>query len=209
MAKAKKSPVSPKVIIIIVIAIVALGLVAFFMMGKYKMAGGLSGSNAVTSIKDALTKSVSLKCEYTDPQNNKSVYFIKNGAIRADMIDSNPENSGSMILKDKKLYTWKDKEGYVMTLPEIKDAEGNVTSDSTQADDLIKDIEDYKDNCKPTVVSDSQFTPPSDVTFADMSKMMDGGSQMNEQDVNRMMQQYQDTGETERNQESSESTNEY
>lgn len=37
---------------------------------------------------------------------------------------------------------------------------------------MMASMEKYKDSCKPAVVADSEFTPPTDVTFQDMSKMM-------------------------------------
>ncbi len=190
MAAAKKG-FPPIVIILIVVGVVVVAAGAFFMMNKGNMGSMMSGSNAVTSIKDALTKSVSLECEYTDAQNVKAKYFIKNGAIRADMESSDPEQTGSMIMKDKAIYSWKGKEGFVMHLPESKDEGESIDSkESSEADDVIKDLEAYKDKCKPSVVSDSLFNPPSDVDFQDMSKMMNQ-SGMSDEELNEMMKQYQ------------------
>ncbi len=189
MATAKKG-FPPIVIVLIVVGVIVVAVGGFFMMNKDKMGSMMSGSNAVTSIKDALTKSVSLECEYVDAQNVKSKYYIKNGAIRADMESSDPEQTGSMIMKDRKIYSWKGKEGFMMEIPESKDEGDSMNSkESNEADNLIKDLEEYKDKCKPSVVSDSLFTPPAEVEFQDMSKMMQG-SGMSEDELNKMMEQY-------------------
>lgn len=197
MAAKKKSPIIP---IIIVIAILALAGLAWFMMkGKSSMMGGSAKGSAFSSIKDALTKSVSLKCEF-DENGTHTITYIKNGAIRADMTNPNPEQSGSMIMKEKKMYFWKDKEGYVMEVPDYKDTEEvKDTEKPSQSDDFMKELEAYKDKCNADVVSDSLFNPPSDVTFSDMSQMMPSGmpkvdenGQMNEEEVKKYMQQYQD-----------------
>jgi hypothetical protein len=191
MATAKKG-FPPIVIVLIVVGVLVVAAGAFFMLNKGKMMGSsMMGGNAFTSIKDALTKSVSLECEYTDAQNVKSKYFIKNGAIRADMESSDPEQTGSMIMKDRKIYSWKGKEGFMMEIPEAKDDDQAMENDkSNEADNIIKDLEEYKDKCKASVVSDSLFTPPADVDFQDMSKMMNGNG-MSEEDVKKMMEQYQ------------------
>jgi hypothetical protein len=78
MATAKKG-FPPIVIVLIVVGVLVVAAGAFFMLNKGKMMGSsMMGGNAFTSIKDALTKSVSLECEYTDgryqllPERNKT-----------------------------------------------------------------------------------------------------------------------------------------
>lgn len=186
MAKSSKK-FSPIVIVLILAVAAVIGVGAFMLMGGNKVKNGSSqgGENAFTSIRDALSKSVSLECEMTDNEGRMTKAYIKNGAVRADVTDPNPENSGSMIMKDKTLYTWQNGEGVMMSLPE-GDYEANA--EPNQGDSLIDDLEQYKNYCKPGVVSDSLFTPPSDVTFTDFSNMMEG--KMDEDTVKKMMEQY-------------------
>ena len=194
MATKKKSPILP---IIIVVALLALAGIGWYLMKGKGTMGSNSAGSAFSSIKDALSKSVSLKCEF-DENGTHTVTYIKNGAIRADMTNPNPEQSGSMIMKEKKMYFWNEKEGYVMEIPDYKDVEVTESEKPSQSEDFMKELETYKDKCKADVVSDSLFTPPSDVTFSDMSQMMPSGmpkvdenGQMSEEDVQKYMQQYQ------------------
>lgn len=202
MAKNKNSK---NKIIIVVVILILLAVAAFFFLNKNKMAGpNLAGSNnAITSIQDALTKSISLQCEFTDEGGRKTKSYIKNGAVRADITSGNADESGSTIIKDKTVYFWNSKGGFMMTMPDVKTddtvkSEGSGSEES-QGADVIKAMEQFKDSCKTAVVSDSLFIPPSDIKFTDMSKMMPTGTtqtggqapQMNQEQINQYMQQYQ------------------
>lgn len=192
MAAAKKSSLNIKLLIVVIVIILLIGALAVFMMGKKSPGASLmGGNNAFTSIRDALSKSVSLECEYKDPENRVTKAYIKNGAIRVDMTDPDPSNSGSTIIKDKVMHMWSGNKGYTYVIPEVTGEAGKT--ESTQNEDLMKDLEEYKDSCKVAVVSDSLFTTPSDVEFTDMSKMMEtttNPSEMTEEDIKNLMDQY-------------------
>ena len=196
MAKSEKKGF-PKVIAIIVIVLVVAGAAAYFLLGKEKMGSIMQSATPFTSIKDALTKSVSLECEYTDPENRVTKVWIKNGAVRSDMTGSNPEDNGSVIMKDKKLWMWNSQGAFMMTIPDVTPVEGEEAESTNQSDQILKDLEEYKEDCKPAVVGDDKFTPPSDIDFQDMSKMMEGvtvpaqgSSGYSEEEVKKMMEQY-------------------
>ncbi len=185
MAAAKKSSNTPKIIIIVVILLL-LGVGAFFVLGNGKNSMMGSAVNKITSAKDMLTASVSMHCEYEE-NGMKSKVDIKNGAVRVDSAGTDQEQNGSIILKGKKMYMWRGTEGYVYDIPDEVDENGKtVDSQSTQKEDLMKSLEAYKDACKPAVVSDSIFNPPSDVTFSDVSSMM----KQNRGDMMKYQQQY-------------------
>ena len=186
----------PKVIAIIIIVLVASGAAAYFLLGKDKMASVMQSATPFTSIKDALTKSVSLECEYTDPEQRVSKVWIKNGAIRSDMTSPNADDNGSVIMKDKKMWMWNSQGAFMMTIPDVTPAEGESTP-TNQTDEILADLEEYKEDCKPAVVGDDKFTPPADIEFQDMSKMMEGmtvpqgGAEgYSEDEVKKMMEQY-------------------
>ena len=128
------------------------------------------------SIADALSKSLSLSCDFSDEQGRHIVSNIKNGAVRADITAQTAQESGSMIMKDKKIYFWNaQKQGFMMTLPDVTGAPvptGSENKGQATQQDMMNTMEKYKQYCKPAVVADSVFTPPSDVTFTDYSKMM-------------------------------------
>ena len=172
----KKNP-KGMYLIIGVIAVLVLGAAFYFMSSKKSTtgpSGSNSGGNVFTSIKDALSKSVSLECTFSDESGRKTTSYIKNGAIRADIVSTVADESGSVIVKDNKTYFWNNKGGFVMTVEPDKTNSAGGNPAQSQGDSLMKDLEQYKDSCKPSVVSDSLFTPPSDVKFTDFSEMLKG-----------------------------------
>jgi hypothetical protein len=158
------------VIILVVVVVLALAGGGFYFLQMQK-SNPAAGGNAVTSIKDALSQSVSLECTYTDEQGRTAKTYLKNGAIRSDYTGKSMEESGSMIVKDKKMYTWNNqKQGFMMEIPDVTGTPEQTGEMGKQ--DPVAELEKYKQSCKPAVVSDSLFTPPADVTFTDYSQMM-------------------------------------
>ncbi len=167
-----------KIIIGLVVVVILGGGFLYFKKGAAMKLPG-SESTAFTSISDALSKSVSLECSFTDEDGRQTKTYIKNGAVRADYTASVPSESGSMIFKDKTMYSWSgDKQGFKMTIPDAVMEEGKETAEDVQSEgvsgykDILAGMEKFKDSCKPAVVADSVFTPPIDVTFTDYSEMM-------------------------------------
>lgn len=174
----KKSPILLIVVGIVVILLIAMVLPKLQKSDKAVNVGESESksSNAFTSIKDALSKSVSIACTYTDPEGRETKTYIKNGAIRTDV---SGESAGSVIMKDKTMYSWDPakKEGVKMVLdekmmnPEGEKVEG-YNQDWQSPEEAAEALEQYKDNCKAEIVSDSLFVPPTDVKFMDLSEMM-------------------------------------
>lgn len=201
--------------VILAVVIILLLIVAFFFIKKPGTgpAGGAqtTGSNAFTSIKDALSKSLSLECSFTDEQGRQTKSYMKAGAVRTDFTAAKTEDSGSVIIKDKKMWFWNSakKEGMMMEVPDVKSEDlpkvtqpQSTEDNSADPSDIMASLEKFKDSCKPGVVSDSLFTPPSDVKFTDYSQMMKdmqkviptgtqgGAPQFDQSQVEKMMQQY-------------------
>lgn len=117
------------------------------------------------SIKDAMAKSLNVKCEYTTG-TAKTVAYIKGNSIRVDGVIGKTR-TGS-IMKDNKLWSWDvdKKEGVIMPLI------ANQNKQSSQ-EEIIKNLEQQKQFCSVTVVSDSMFIPPTDVKFQDLTKILE------------------------------------
>jgi hypothetical protein len=182
----------PKNVVIAIVVVLVLGAGAAFFFQNQNKSGV---NNAVTSIKDSLSKAVSMECAYTNSAVGESKTYIKNGAIRSDYAGQKADQGGSVILTDKKIYMWQGKEGIVMDIPETTGTPEQAQGQA-QKKDFMADLEKYKDSCKPAVVSDSLFTPPSDVVFQDYSKMMQQnqtppvGAGMTEEQTKQYMEQY-------------------
>jgi len=166
-----------KKIVPVLIILVLLGVGGYFYMNSPKAPIGTannSGStNVFTSIKDALSKSLSLKCVYKDEQGIQTTTYIKGGAVRVAMEGvKEKDQPNSIILKDKKMYMWDEisKTGFTFTMTEPKVTPGKLPETTASKDEsVLAQIEKYKDSCKTEVIADSFFTPPVDVKFQDMS----------------------------------------
>lgn len=178
--------------IILIILLVLLGFGTWYVLAGPKTSSTVTPAatdtktveptqaSVFTSIQDALSKSVSLKCEYTDDSDKKTVTYIKAGAIRTDFAATDPKQSGSMIVKDKKMYFWNGKVGTMMVF-DIEEMTKGITptakksttsAASENATDVISGLEKFKDSCQPAVIADSLFVPPTDVKFTDLSQVM-------------------------------------
>jgi hypothetical protein len=120
-------------------------------------------SGVFGSIKDALAKSLSMQCDYSVGSTKTSVY-IKSGNIRFESANS------VGIFKDNKIWTWNPTTKQGMLIPQ------SVTNRAQQVMDkekLVEDLESQKQFCKVSMVSDSQFEVPADVTFQDLGKLFE------------------------------------
>lgn len=132
--------------------------------------------SVITSVKDALTKKMTLACEFKDETGTSTKSYIKDGAIRVNSNQNGASASNEIIMKDKKMYVWdlKTKQGFVYDIP---DSDSNtlktIGSKVNQSDSYLNMIDKYKDSCKPIAVEDSYFTPPADIKFQDMTNLLE------------------------------------
>ena len=111
-----------KVIVIAIVLFLLLGIGGYIFMGKNANKPAVTQTviepessptpdNSFSTIQEALSKSISLQCDYTDDSGSKVMSYMKNGAIRSDITAKSVKNSGSFIMKDKKMYYWSGKTG--------------------------------------------------------------------------------------------------
>lgn len=130
-----------------------------------------------TSIKDALSKDVTLYCDFNEG-NVSFKSYIKNGAVRVTTSSTEKGQSGDMIMKNNKMYIWDSttKTGFIYDVPEDSES-SNVSVDSssstTGSTNYLGLIDQYKDSCKVTAVEDSLFVEPKDIDFKDMTKFLE------------------------------------
>jgi hypothetical protein len=179
-------------ILLIVVAIALIGAILFFSKNRqsqqsltYQQQSQTETktknqkeekTNVFTSIKDALIRGQSLKCQFTDESGKKTTVYFKKDFVRG-MYNDEKEVMNNFLYRDKKMYTWGDKtkEGMIIAtdtisvVPTIKQTNKN---EQTSTQDYIEQYEKYWQNCKAETVSDTLFTPPSDVQFQNMSDLM-------------------------------------
>ena len=167
--------------IFVIVAVVLLVIVGGISYSRFKNSGNVSvteSKSIFTSVKDALTKNVTLACEFNESESIFKSY-IKNGAVRISTSGDNSTQAGEMIMKDNRMYVWdnKTKEGFVYDIP--KDIDGDAqdigmgSQQVVSSESYLDMIDKYKDSCKVATLDDSFFTPPTDVKFQDMSKFLE------------------------------------
>jgi hypothetical protein len=123
------------------------------------------------SIEDAVTKSIPLKCTYTDASGNGATMYFKNKIIRADAIKKLPTDPlVSEIIKDNKIYIWSESsdQGMLIDLSLIKPGDQTFKMDDTpiySTDDMVKKIDEQKQNCVKEDIADSMFEIPANIKF--------------------------------------------
>lgn len=199
-------------IVIILVVLLLLGIGVYLVMGKMtaqpqqnqavtQNAPSPTTAGIITSIKDALAQSQSLQCDYTDDTGRQTTSYIKGGAVRVDYTGQNAQESGSMIMKDKKMYFWNGKQGMMMEF-DIDQIAANVTPSAKvtpgqqNPDEVMENLEKYKENCRQAAVADSLFVPPADVKFIDTSKMIKTAPKiptgaMTEEQIQELQKQFQ------------------
>ncbi|MFA6081184.1 MAG: hypothetical protein WC741_02140 [Patescibacteria group bacterium] len=191
-------------IVLVVLLVVISG---YFLMGAKKPGTPLlkkPEGNVFTSIQDALSKSLSLKCVYKDEQGVQTTTYIKGGAVRVLMEGiKDKEQPSTIIIKDKKMYMWNEisKTGFTYTITEPVITPGAAAKVDNKDASVLAGIEKYKDSCKTEAVADSFFVPPADVKFQDMSAFTEnlkkqilptgteGQNAVNQDYINNLMKQ--------------------
>lgn len=200
--KSTRAGFAPILIIIAVVAFAAVGGYFYLNSKKPQVTPEAAqtknaGGSAISSIQDALSKSQSLKCEYTDENGNKSTTFIKSGNIRVST-KTKDSKDGEVLTRTQgdevKSYFWDPatKKGTVFTISKKdtqamqKQVQQNPQVQAGNKEDLIESIEKYKQHCKTESVSDSLFTPPTDVQFTDLQAEMKKAG-INMEDIKNQM----------------------
>lgn len=184
MANCHKNMQYKKIISLIVPAILLSSCTIFtnpFQKQNLTTSSKQEGGNALASIKNAISIGASTKCSYKGPDGEVST-LIKGNKMKIDGIDFSAGKTkgekGGIINDGEWIYFWggEEKEGFKYKISDLDDASSK---------EFAKSIEDMKDpkkwaesvdgkyqvKCDPTVVNDSQFTPPADITFQDFSQL--------------------------------------
>lgn len=115
-------------------------------------------------------------CTYSDQDVNGVIYVANKDRMRYNFTSVNPDHpSGGMIMTDDVQYIWDDatKEGFMIRGgSDDEDVDSEGSSALNEDDDSIDLDQEYEFDCKKWSVDQSIFTPPSDVTFADMDELI-------------------------------------
>ncbi len=155
------------------VAVLAVALLAW---------AGISGrgsnpntsDTASTSLRDLLVSGEPVRCTFstqTEGQVSAGEVFVASAEkVRADFTTqiNNTEQTGHMVMKDKKIFVWLDgqAQGMTMAVPENgPGAENNQTPLNFDDKNVSYDCDDWR-------VDEAKFIEPSDIKFSDLSAMM-------------------------------------
>jgi len=134
------------------------------------------------SLKNALTAGQSLRCNY-EMNGDQITTLIKGNKYKIDGMGSMGEaNNGGMVSDGTFMYMWDDetKKGTKYDIKVVQEM-GKDSQEETENNDYSQfDFQEwaetqegkYKIDCQPVVLTDAEFTPPSDVTFQDLTQTM-------------------------------------
>lgn len=187
-----------------VVVVVVLAGALFFLKGQNNPAKNPAGSATTTKAESSqsgvgstikqgllglLENASGIKCTVSDQSGNYTV-IAKGDRVRIDGIDyasiSDPNqkgSKGSMVNDGTYAYIWSGKEGMKFDLKATQQNSSpatNTEEESTDWKSWATDMQNSgaKYDCNPTVATDADFTPPSDVKFQDLAELMKGFQQM-------------------------------
>lgn len=132
------------------------------------------------SLKDALTLGKSVQCTYTTEAGEVTTW-VKGNKVRVEGLGmgatEKDTHKGGMINDGEWIYIWggEEKKGvkYQISALEQKEWEEDVEKLKDPQKWATETEEKYKVNCHQVIVSDSQFVPPSDVEFQNLTEMFE------------------------------------
>lgn len=174
-------------LIVIVIAVLVLGAGAYMFLGKDKSTApvdtvvvqqedsGTKAESFVGTLKEAIALGVGMECTYMF-EGNEYQGVIKGENYKGEMLSADGKLV-SVIMKDNCMWTWEQGSAQGMTFcteEVVMEGEDEVNGGASiwdQPESASSSDANY--NCNPATISDSQFTPPTDVEFLDPTSMME------------------------------------
>lgn len=132
------------------------------------------------SLKNALSLGQSIKCSYTDDKGTTVTTLVKGNKYKVNGMSMGEDNSnGGMISDGQYMYAWDEttKQGTKFDLTAMQElSQEPQSTEKADSFDFQKWADEtegkYQVSCEPAVVTDAQFTPPSDVNFQDMTQFV-------------------------------------
>jgi predicted small lipoprotein YifL len=126
----------------------------------------------VSSIRDALTGSATLKCEYTDEDGEKSIVYLKGQMVRIEGTTTEGTDTLGIngLVRDNKMYVWSanSTSGFLIDFSKIQPEDDTMKMGETpihSSDDVVNELEAKGQNCERTSVADSYFDVPADIDW--------------------------------------------
>lgn len=145
----------------------------------FPVAGPISGTTEQKALKlaEIIKNGGTANCKITNIADNSSTEIFVNGKkMKFVGTDTGQGKKGMMINDGEFIYTWSDgdKTGVKLSaaVPTGTPTGAPVDTDTDKQAAMYDDESKYKMDCKAGVVIATEFTPPVDVKFTDLSEMM-------------------------------------
>lgn len=181
---------TPLIIGVIVVILAAIGGYVFMqnrsgnsMIGSDNRQMAESGDSKMMSLKELMNLGQSQMCTFSSTTEEGTVNgtsYIANGKVRTDFSGTDQTDiaySGGMIMDSEYMYTWTNEKNEGVKMPiatfetDTSTGESQDTAESYQQAP-INPNEQTEYSCSAWNVDSSVFTPPSTVTFLDMTEQM-------------------------------------
>ena len=135
------------------------------------------------NLKDIVGLGKSLKCTWSN-ETTEGTSWIKGNKVYTQV--STSEGTSNVIFKDNCTWSWaSDYSSETMgikfcfesgDMEDIEDTEVDLEkyAESLENQDLDDSIAEVNYNCRPAVVNDSKYNPPSDINFSSWEELMQG-----------------------------------
>lgn len=151
-------------------------------------------ANQFSQVSQALQAGGSAVCTITNPDGTETIeYAAKGTKVRVSSTGGADMSENLMISDGQNIYTWNTStlKGVRFPIPDTETTEqaANIPSvpDLSQEADQEQFLQQgYTINCTVTDVPDSEFVPPTNVNFEDMTQMMQNAQQMMNNAGNKM-----------------------
>lgn len=131
---------------------------------------------------NAIEAGESVSCTMSNDTDSTMVYHIKGEKFKITGMSTGEDlQTGSMLSDGEFIYNWSDdtKMGTKMKIeePEEVTSDPEMTEELVDEESQISDPRDFYDqgfevDCERSIIADSEFVIPTDVTFTDLSDLM-------------------------------------
>jgi len=125
-------------------------------------------ADTFTSVKDAMSKMIPLKCQITDKDGTNMTMYIKNGLMRGEIASGAPTGTSmTEIIKDNKAYIWSanSNQGMIADFTKIKSGAPSSPQSVNSSEDITNEVDQQIQNCAKADIADSMFDVPANIKF--------------------------------------------
>ena len=125
------------------------------------------------SIRQALEKSVNLKCQYQLENGDKMTVYLKGKDLIRAEVTTKQNQQTTTIMKDDKMWFWlpATKKGMMISLAGLQQ-QGLANQQVPNKEKILEEAEKYKETCQPATIANSLFEIPQEVEFENLDELL-------------------------------------